>query len=139
VEDAEILIVAYGLAARIAHRAVDLARSNGIRAGLLRPITLFPFPEKRLRALSRQVKGMLTIEMNAGQMVEDVRLAANGKIPVEFYGRMGGMIPTPEDVLKKIMELGNYSPVIKSGKTPKLSNKKSKVTKVAKAAKGQTV
>jgi 2-oxoglutarate ferredoxin oxidoreductase subunit alpha len=98
-DDAECVIVGYGLAARIAHRAVELARAEGIRAGLLRPITLFPFPAKPLRALAEQVEGMLVVEMNAGQMVEDVRLSVEGRVPVTYYGRMGGIIPSPEEVL----------------------------------------
>jgi 2-oxoglutarate/2-oxoacid ferredoxin oxidoreductase subunit alpha len=98
-EDAEYLYVAYGSSARIAQKAVQLARENGIKAGLLRLITLFPFPKKKVAELAGRVKGMLTVEMSAGQMVEDVRLAVAGKVPVEHYGRMGGMIPSPEDVV----------------------------------------
>jgi len=104
-EDAEYLLVAYGLSARIAHKTVQLAREKGIKAGLLRPITLFPFPINQINKLSRQVKSMLTVEMNAGQMYEDVRLAVNGKAPVEFYGRMGGVIPTPEEVLDRLKKM----------------------------------
>jgi 2-oxoglutarate ferredoxin oxidoreductase subunit alpha len=98
-DDAEYLIVGYGLAARIAHGAVEMARAEGIRAGLLRPITLFPYPSRPLRALAEQVAGILVVEMNAGQMVEDVRLAVEGQVPVSFYGRMGGMIPSPDEVV----------------------------------------
>lgn len=98
-EDAEYLMVAFGSAARICQKTVDMARAQGIKAGLLRPVTLWPFPTKILHQYADQVKGMLTVELNAGQMVEDVRLAVNGKKPVEFYGRMGGMIPTPDEVL----------------------------------------
>lgn len=98
VEDAEYLVVAYGLAARIAHRGVQAARAQGHRVGLLRPITLFPFPEPALRALAPRLKGILVVEMNAGQMVEDVRLAVEGHVPVQFYGRMGGVIPSPDEV-----------------------------------------
>jgi 2-oxoglutarate ferredoxin oxidoreductase subunit alpha len=98
-DDAEYLIVGYGLAARIAHGAVEMARAEGIRAGLLRPITLFPYPSRPLRALAEQVAGILVVEMNAGQMVEDVRLAVEGRVPVSFYGRMGGMIPSPDEVV----------------------------------------
>lgn len=100
--DAEWLIVAYGLAARIGHRAVEMARERGIRAGLLRPVTLFPFPSAPLNELAGRVRGMLTVEMNAGQMVEDVRLAVNGQVPVSFYGRMGGIIPSPEEVVEAL-------------------------------------
>lgn len=102
-DDAEFLIVAYGLVARIAHKAVELARAEGIRAGLLRPITLFPYPYKPLRALAEQVEGILVAEMNAGQMVEDVRLAVDGRVPVSFHGRMGGVIPSPEEIVEQLM------------------------------------
>jgi len=98
-DDAEYLYVAYGSSARISQKAVQIARAKGIRAGLLRLITLFPFPKKEIATLSGQVKGMLAVEMSAGQMVEDVRLAVAGKVPVEHYGRMGGMIPSPEEVV----------------------------------------
>jgi 2-oxoglutarate ferredoxin oxidoreductase subunit alpha len=98
-EDADVVIVAYGLVARIAHRATQLAREEGIKAGLLRPITLFPYPVAPVRALAERVDGMLVVEMNAGQMVEDVRLAVEGRTPVRFYGRMGGVIPSPEEIL----------------------------------------
>jgi len=96
--DAEYLLVAYGLSARICQKAMDIAREKGIKVGLLRPITLFPYPYQRLEELASQVKGILTVELNSGQMVEDVRLAVKGKVPVEFFGRMGGMIFTPEDI-----------------------------------------
>ncbi|HSR40057.1 MAG TPA: 3-methyl-2-oxobutanoate dehydrogenase subunit VorB [Phnomibacter sp.] len=101
-DDAEVLLVAYGLSARICHKALDLARAKGIRAGLLRPITLYPFPYQRLQELADQVDLMMSVELNAGQMVEDVRLAVAGKVPVGFFGRMGGMIYTPEDVLQHL-------------------------------------
>jgi 2-oxoglutarate ferredoxin oxidoreductase subunit alpha len=103
--DAEFLIVAYGLVARIAHKAVELARADGIRAGLLRPITLFPYPYKPIRALAEQVEGILVAEMNAGQMVEDVRLAVEGRAPVSFHGRMGGIIPSPEEIVEQLMRM----------------------------------
>jgi len=96
--DAEYLLVAYGLSARICQKAMDIAREKGIKVGLLRPITLFPYPYQRLEELASHVIGMLTVELNSGQMVEDVRLAVKGKVPVEFFGRMGGMIFTPEDI-----------------------------------------
>jgi 2-oxoglutarate ferredoxin oxidoreductase subunit alpha len=98
-DDVEYLIVAYGLAARIAHRAVELARANGIRAGLLRPITLYPFPYEAVRVLADRARGILVVEMNAGQMVEDVRLGAGGRTQVQFYGRMGGIVPSPDEVV----------------------------------------
>lgn len=99
-EDAEYLIVAFGTSARVCQKVVELARAEGIKAGLLRPITLYPFPTEALSNYAKQVKAMLTVEMNAGQMVEDVRLAVNGKVPVEFYGRMGGIVPSPDEVLE---------------------------------------
>ncbi len=103
-EDADYLLVAFGSVSRICQRAVEDARKQGIKAGLLRPITLYPFPEKRVAELAESVKGILTVEMNAGQMVEDVRLAVNGKTNVQFYGRMGGMIPQPDDIVNNIQE-----------------------------------
>lgn len=99
-DDAEYLIVAFGISARICQKTVELAREQGIKAGLLRPITLFPYPVDEIKRLSEQVKGILTVEISAGQMVEDVRLAVNGKIPVEYYGRMGGIVFSPEEVLE---------------------------------------
>ena len=101
-EDAEILLVAFGLSSRICQKTVDLAREKGIKVGLLRPITVYPYPYARLKELANQVEFMLTVEMNAGQMVEDVRLAVEGKAPVHFIGRMGGMILSPEDILHKL-------------------------------------
>ncbi len=101
-EDAEIVLLAFGLSARICQKAVDIAREKGIRIGLLRPITLFPFPYKKIAELAERVNFMLVIEMNAGQMVEDVRLGVEGKVPVLFKGRMGGMIPSPDDVLHEV-------------------------------------
>ncbi|MBZ0202866.1 MAG: 3-methyl-2-oxobutanoate dehydrogenase subunit VorB [Ignavibacteria bacterium] len=104
-EDAEYILVAYGLCARICHKAANLAREKGIKVGVLRPITLFPYPSKRLFELADKAKMMLTVELNSGQMVEDVMLAVNGKVPVEFYGRMGGMLPTPEEIVEKLENL----------------------------------
>jgi len=99
-EDADYLLVAFGITARICQKTVELARAQGLKVGLLRPITLFPFPTEVLKNYAKSVKAMLTVEMNAGQMVEDVRLAVNGKVPVEFYGRMGGIVPSPDEVLE---------------------------------------
>jgi len=98
-EDAEYLFVAYGTSSRICQKSIQMARAKGIKVGLLRPITLFPFPSARLLELSKQVKGILTVEMSAGQMIEDVKLAVRCSIPVEHYGRMGGIIPSPAEVL----------------------------------------
>ncbi len=101
-DDAEYLFVAYGTSARVCQKAIELAREEGIKVGLLRPITLFPFPTVIISRLADQVKGILTVEMSAGQMVEDVRLAVNGKIPVEHWGRMGGIVPTPEEAVENL-------------------------------------
>ncbi len=98
--DAEYLLVAYGSSARICEKAVKLARAEGYKLGLLRPMTLFPFPTEELKKLSAQVKAMLSVELNAGQMVEDVKLAVEGKVPVQHYGRMGGVIHSPEEILE---------------------------------------
>jgi 2-oxoglutarate ferredoxin oxidoreductase subunit alpha len=104
-DDAEYLLVAFGLSARICLRVVEIARQSGIKVGLLRPMTLYPYPYEILNTLASRLKGILVIEMNAGQMVEDVRLGVNGKVPVEFFGRMGGIIPSPEDSLAKLRSL----------------------------------
>ena len=98
-DDAEYLMVAYGSSARIAQKSIALARAKGIKVGLLRPITLFPFPEKPLADLTPQLKGILSVELSAGQMIEDVKLAVQCKVRVEHYGRFGGMIHSPEEVL----------------------------------------
>jgi len=101
-DDAEYLYVAYGSSARICQKAIKLAREEGIKAGLLRPITLFPYPTKILAELADRVKGILSVELSSGQMVEDVRLAVNGKIPVEHFGRTGGIIHSPDEVLEAL-------------------------------------
>jgi len=101
-EDADIILVAFGLTSRICNKTMHLAREKGIKVGLIRPITLYPFPTDAIAACATHAKTFLTVEMNAGQMVEDVRLAVNGKRPVQFYGRMGGMIPSPEEVLAQV-------------------------------------
>lgn len=98
-EDADYIFVAFGSSARICQKSMQIAKEKGIKVGLLRPITLFPFPTKVIRELAENVKGFLTVELNAGQMVEDVRLAVNGKKPVEHFGRMGGIIPSPSEVV----------------------------------------
>jgi 2-oxoglutarate ferredoxin oxidoreductase subunit alpha len=103
-EDADYLLVAFGSAARICLKTIEMAREEGIKVGLVRPITLWPFPGKVLNDYAGKVKGMLTVELNAGQMVEDVRLSVNGKTPVEHYGRLGGIVPTPEGVLDALKE-----------------------------------
>ncbi|KAF0202229.1 MAG: 2-oxoglutarate ferredoxin oxidoreductase subunit [Bacteroidetes bacterium] len=98
-DDAEYLIVAYGTSARLSQKAVDLLRAEGIKVGLLRPITLFPFPTAVIAKLADQVKGILTVEMSAGQMIEDVRLAVGCRVKVEHFGRMGGIIPSPTEIV----------------------------------------
>ena len=103
-EDAEYLIVGFGISARIGQKAAEMAREEGLKVGLLRPITLFPFPTNEIKRLADQVKGMLTVELSAGQMVDDVRLAVNGKVPVEFFGKMGGIVPSPDEVLHALKE-----------------------------------
>lgn len=107
-KDADYLFVAYGLSARICQKAMDIARQKGIKIGLFRPITLFPYPYQRLNELASTTKMMLSVELNSGQMVEDVRLAVNGKVPVEFYGRMGGMMPNPEEIVHHLETLIQY-------------------------------
>lgn len=101
-EDADYVFVAFGTMARVCQKAVELARAEGIKAGLLRPITLYPFPYEAINALADGVKGLISIEMSAGQMVEDVKLAVGSKAPVEFYGRMGGIVPSPDEVLQAL-------------------------------------
>ncbi|HQN99211.1 MAG TPA: 3-methyl-2-oxobutanoate dehydrogenase subunit VorB [Bacteroidales bacterium] len=98
-EDAEYLLVAFGSSARICQKAMDLGRAKGIKVGLLRPITLYPFPYAIVEQLSNQVKGILVVELNAGQMIEDVRIGSHDRIKVKHYGRFGGMIPSPVEVL----------------------------------------
>lgn len=104
-DDADYLIVAYGCSARISMSAVNSLRKEGIKAGLLRPITLWPFPEKKIAELAEHCKFVLTVEASEGQMVRDVKLAVLGRCPVHFYGRSGGMIPSPAEVYDKIKEL----------------------------------
>lgn len=104
-EDAEYVVVAYGATARVVRSAVESARAEGIKVGLIRPITLWPFPEKAIADAAKRVKRMLTVEMSMGQMVEDVRLAANGACSVSFFGRTGGVVPTPAEVLREIKKL----------------------------------
>jgi 2-oxoglutarate ferredoxin oxidoreductase subunit alpha len=103
-DDAEYLLVAYGSCARICQKAIKLARSKGIKAGLLRPITLFPFPTVEIDRLTSQLKGILTVELSAGQMIEDVRLAVEGRVKVALHNRMGGMVPSPEDVYHALLQ-----------------------------------
>lgn len=100
--DADYLLVAFGSSARICQKVVENARAEGIRLGLLRPITLWPFPKEAISRYADQVKGMLSVELNAGQMVEDIRLAVNGRVKVEHFGRLGGIVFTPDEVLEAL-------------------------------------
>ena len=103
-EDADYVIVAFGSAARISEKAMELAREEGLKVGLFRPITLWPFPEKQIEELAKGKKGMLSVEINAGQMIEDVRLATHGLVPVEHFGRLGGIVPDPEEIVNSLKE-----------------------------------
>ncbi len=103
-EDAEICIAAFGIAARVSKNAIDEARRQGIKAGMIRPITLWPFPEKAFADAADTVKAVISVELSMGQMIEDVRLAVNGKVPVTLCNRTGGMIPSPEQVLAAIVK-----------------------------------
>ena len=101
-EDAEICVVAFGIASRVAKNAIVAARAEGIKVGLIRPITVWPFPKKALRAAADKVKSFVCVELNMGQMIEDVRLATECKCPVSLCNRTGGMIPSPDQVLESI-------------------------------------
>jgi 2-oxoglutarate ferredoxin oxidoreductase subunit alpha len=104
-DDADLAVVAFGTAGRIAQSAIRAARQEGIRVGLLRPVSLYPYPYARVAELAGQVQAILVVEMNGGQMIEDVRLGVQGRIPVEFYGRMGGMTPLPDEIQDAIRKL----------------------------------
>ena len=104
-DDADYLIVAFGSAARLTQKALEIARAEGIKVGLLRPITLWPFPSKQIAEMARGKKGVLVVEINAGQMVQDVRLAINGEAPVEQFGRLGGIVPEPEEIVEALKKL----------------------------------
>lgn len=106
-DDAEYVVIAYGLSARVSQKSMELAREKGLKVGLLRPVTLYPFPYRAVRDIAERVKGILTVEMSAGQMLEDVRLAVAERTPVHFYGRMGGMLPSPEEVTAAIEDLAS--------------------------------
>lgn len=109
-DDAEIIVVGFGIAGRVALSAVRAARAEGIRAGLLRPITLSPFPYGVIEALCRQAQAFLVVEMNAGQMLDDVMLAVARRAPVVFYGRMGGVVPFPDEILEEIRRIARQPP-----------------------------
>lgn len=104
-EDADVIVVAYGASSRVARSAVNKAREEGLKVGLVRPITLWPFPTDAIQRAAKQAKHLLVVEMSMGQMVDDVRLAVEGSVPVSFYGRTGGIIPTPKEVLGEIKKL----------------------------------
>ena len=104
-EGAEIIVVAYGTAGRIAQTAVKQARAEGIPVGLFRPISMFPFPYERLNELAETAKEILVVELSAGQMIEDVRLATNCRLPISFFGKLGGVVPLPEDIHEEIVKL----------------------------------
>jgi len=110
IEDADLLVVAFGTAARVAQSAVKEARELGIHAGLFRPITLWPFPSQRLAELAHSIPHILVVEMNAGQMIEDVRLAAASNADVKFFGKLGGKVPMPDEILSQIESFAPVSP-----------------------------
>jgi 2-oxoglutarate ferredoxin oxidoreductase subunit alpha len=113
-DDVEILVVGFGTAGRVASSAVREAREEGIKAGLLRPVTLAPFPEDRLIELSKKARRILVVEMNSGMMLDDVIKIIQGKVPIEFYGRMGGMTPLPDEILDEIRRVSvNQAPAAK--------------------------
>ena len=103
-DDCDYLIVAFGSMARISQKTVEIARKQGLKIGILRPITLWPFPKKEVARLAAQVKGILVVEINAGQMIEDVRLAATDNVKIEHFGRLGGIVPTPDEILDAFKE-----------------------------------
>ena len=105
VDDAEIILTAYGTTSRIVNSAIRALKKEGIKAGMIRPITLWPFPYEAYEKAADSAKAFLTVEMSLGQMVEDVRLGVNGKKPVYFYGRTGGMLPDPVEIVEKVKEI----------------------------------
>ena len=117
VDDADIVVVAFGAASRVARTAVRDARAKGIKCGLLRPITLWPFPTKAIdQVIESGATKFLSVELNMGQMVQDVRLAVNGRASVDFFGRTGGVLPTPEEVLAAIEALASGNAIEQSAK-----------------------
>jgi 2-oxoglutarate ferredoxin oxidoreductase subunit alpha len=109
-EDAEVVVVAYGTSARVARTAIERAREQGTRAGLFRPISLWPFPSRALSAIAPGLRAIVVVEMSAGQLIEDVRLAVEGRTPVFFHGRTGGMVPTPGDVVRALSRAWALTP-----------------------------
>jgi pyruvate/2-oxoacid:ferredoxin oxidoreductase alpha subunit len=112
-DDADILLVGYGITSRILRSAVEAARAEGQRVGLFRPITLWPFPSEALGKAAAEVRQVLVVELSNGQMVEDVRLALNGRVPVEFYGRTGGNVPSVEEIHSEV--LGRMTRLVEVG------------------------
>ena len=108
-EDADILLVGYGIVSRILRSVVEMGRNYGVKLGLFRPISLWPFPKQELKSIAERLKAILVCELSWGQMVEDVRLAVSNRVPVYFYGRKGGVVPTPEEILDKVWELPEFS------------------------------
>ncbi len=106
------MVIGFGTAGRIALSAVRAARSQGIKVGLFRPVTVAPYPSARVAELAAKAKSLLVVEMNSGQMLEDVRLAVNGRTPIEFYGRLGGVVPFPDEILGEIQRLARATPKI---------------------------
>ena len=104
-DDAKFVVIGFGTAGRVSLSAVRSAREKGVKVGLLRPVTLNPFPQQAIEQLAGRVSGFLVVEMNAGQMLEDVRLSVKGRVPVEFYGRLGGVVPFPDEILNEIQRV----------------------------------
>jgi 2-oxoglutarate ferredoxin oxidoreductase subunit alpha len=104
-ENAELVLVAYGTTSRIVKNAIAQLEEQGIKVGLIRPITLWPFPNKPFEELPETCKTVMSVEMSMGQMIDDIKISVNGSVPVEFYGRSGGMIPTPEAIVEKVKEI----------------------------------
>jgi len=111
-DDADYIVMGFGTAGRVALSAVRAARAKGIRVGLFRPVSLRPFPTKKVRELAEKAKAFLVVEMNGGQMLDDVQAAAQGQVPIRFYGRMGGMVPFPDEVLTEIEDLVSDPPTL---------------------------
>lgn len=106
-DDADYVIVAFGSAARLSQKAIDMAHAQGLRVGLFRPITLWPFPTREIEEMAKGRKGVLVVEINAGQMVQDVRLAINNNVPVDQFGRLGGIVPEPNEIVDAILKMKN--------------------------------
>jgi len=104
-EDADIAIVAYGSVARITRTAIEILAEKGIKCGMLRPITIFPFPKKAFAKLPGTVKDLLVVEMSTGQMIDDVKISNKCQLPIHFYGRVGGVVPEAEEIVKKVLDI----------------------------------